>query len=341
MSLLIKIPIWLVCLFAVGWPLCSQTSDTSRVIVEDGWIEKMSNKVSFELSFNNSYNILKVHTAANDIILYPNTPNHLRLKLNYEFISLGIQFAPDFLPGNGDRDLKGDTRSLEIGTGLLFKHWFAELLYARIKGFYLKNTADYDIMWQEGQPYIQFPDLDYQSFVVRTGYLSNSRFSFKSLTTQTERQLKSVGSFMPVLSFNYLVVNDRSAQYNTQKSTNVETNIGPGYAYTFVVNEQFYMSLAGFTTFGYLNTKLLTRLPDGDVTTWQDNFIWRWDGRAGIGYNGDRFYAGLYTNVSGARYKQEHTTVHNFDTRVFYHLFLGMRFEAPNFLEKSFRRIRK
>lgn len=340
MSVLIKIPVLLICLFASGLPLYSQGPDTSRVIVADGWIEKMSNKVALELSFNNSYNILKVRTSTNDIILYPNTPNHLRIKLNYEFISLGIQFAPGFLPGNGDTDLKGETQSLEIGTGLLFKHWFTELLYARIKGFYLKNTADF-VMWQEGQPFMQFPDLDYQSFVVRTGYLSNERFSFKSLTTQTERQLKSVGSFMPVLSFNYLVVNDRSAQYNTQKSTNIEANIGPGYAYTFVVNERFYMSLAGFTTLGYLNTRLLTRLPDGSVSTTQDNFIWRWDGRAGAGYNGDRFYAGLYANVSGARYKQEHTTVHNFDTRVFYHLFFGMRFEAPGFLEKSFRRLRK
>ncbi len=333
MPALKKMAVSQLCLLAVCLSLHSQTLDTSRVIVEDGWIEKMSNKVAFELSFNNAYNILKVRTSANDIILYPNTPNHLRIKLNYEFISLGIQYAPDFLPGNGDTDLKGDTKSFEIGTGLLFKHWFAELLYARMKGFYLKNTSDYEV-WQEGQPYIQFPDLDYQSFVVRTGYLSNSRFSFKSLTTQTERQLKSVGSLMPVLSFNYLVVNDRSAQYSTQKSTSIEANIGPGYAYTFVANEQFYMSLAGFTTLGYLNTKLLTRLPEGNITTRQDNLIWRWDGRAGIGYNGHRFYAGLYANVAGARYKQEHTTVHNFETRVFYHLFFGMRFQAPDFLKQ-------
>jgi len=175
----------------------AQMVDTMSIKIEDGWIEKMSNKIAVEISFNNSYNIFEVRTPANKIILYPNTANNVRLKLNYEFISFGIQFAPDFIPGNGDKEIKGNTKSLQLGTALIFRHWFADLSYTKVKGFYLKNTDDYST-WINGDPYIQFPDLQHKGFSISSGYINNSKLSFRSLTSQTERQLKSAGSFIPV-----------------------------------------------------------------------------------------------------------------------------------------------
>ncbi|MFK5855530.1 MAG: DUF4421 family protein, partial [Bacteroidota bacterium] len=80
----------------------AQITDTIHIKVEDGWIEKMSNKIALDVSLNNSYEIFEVKTSTNKYILHPNTPTNLRLKLNYRFISFGFQFAPDFIPGNGD-----------------------------------------------------------------------------------------------------------------------------------------------------------------------------------------------------------------------------------------------
>jgi hypothetical protein len=112
--------------------------DTTANIIEEGWIEKMTNKIAVDVSLNNSYSVFEVKTPSNRILLYPNTPNNLRLKFSYDFISFGIQFSPDFIPGNGDNEKKGKTNSFKIGTAAIFKHWFADIVYKKVRGYYLK-----------------------------------------------------------------------------------------------------------------------------------------------------------------------------------------------------------
>lgn len=318
----------------------AQTVDSLDVKTEDGWIEKISDKISLDVSLNNSYETFEVKTPNTKFILYPNTSTNLRLNVNYRFMSLGFQITPDFIPGNGDENLKGDTKSFEFRTAFIFKHWFTNLSYSKIKGYYLKNSNDFatDL---EGGPYIQFPDLNYHGFAISTGYSSNSKFSFRSLTSQTERQLRSAGSFIPTINLHYYIIDDKSSGMSTQKTNNFESSIGPGYVYTFVSKKKFYLSLGLLSNFGYLNTKLTTQQPNGDITTNQNNFIFRWDGKVGLGYNGRNFYTGMYANISGTEYRQENTTAMNFETRVFYHLFLGIRISAPKYLERKANKIEK
>lgn len=318
----------------------AQEKDSIKSSVENGWIEKMGDKIAVDISFNNSYEIFEVKTVSQKVILYPNTPTNLRLKLNYKFISFGVEFAPDFIPGNGDDDIKGSTKSFRIGTALVFKHWFTDFSYSKVKGYYLYNSNDFTPR-VKGAPYLQFPNLNYNGLSFALSYSHNSKFSLKSLTSQTERQLKSAGSFIPIFNFRYYTIKDTSSNTNTQKSNNIETSIGPGYAYTFVAKEKLYLSLGIQGSLGYLNTRLTTPQPFNNIITHQNNFIFRWDGKTGIGYNGDTFYSGLYANISGTKYKQENTTAINFETRIFYHLFLGIRFKSPKYIEKNLTKIEK
>lgn len=336
---LIRLLFIVLCL-GTNTPIKAQAQDSLRVLVEDGWIEKMGDKIALDISFNNNFNTFRVDPEnSNTIVLYPNTPNNLRLDVNYDFISFSVQFSPDFLPGNGDEAEKGKTDSFQLGTALVFRHWFTEIAYSKVKGYYLENT--FDIFPKiDTNNYIQFPDLNYWGISAISGYIFNPKFSLRSIATQTERQLKSVGSFIPVFNVDYYVVNDKSEASSTQKSNNIELNLGPGYAYTLVFQEKFYASLGVFTSIGYLNTKLTTRTMEGDFNTNQDNFVFRWDGRAGIGYNGHKFFAGLYTNVSDSSYRQENTNVINHELRINYSLFFGMRFDAPAFLVKAMNNIK-
>jgi len=165
-------------------------ADTNRFIVEDGWIERMKNHFGLKLSLDNNYETFMVDTETNDISLYPNISNVIQLGLSYRFLRIGIGYAPRFLPGNGDEDIKGKTRSFYFTTYIFTRHWFQELEYSTVQGYYLKNTADH-IPWVEGDPYIQLPDLHYSGISGVTGYNLNPRLSLRSISLQTERQLKA------------------------------------------------------------------------------------------------------------------------------------------------------
>lgn len=318
----------------------AQEKDSLSVIVEDGWINKIDHKIGIDVSLNNSYDIFELKTEDTKFILYPNTAANLRFNVNYKFISFGFQFTPDLISSNGEEDLKGNTKSFEYRHALIFKHWFTNLSFSKVKGYYLKNSDDF-ITLLEDDPYIQFPDLNYYGLAISAGYSSNSKFSFRGFTSQTERQLRGAGSFIPSIHLRYFIIDDQSPGLNTQKSNNIESSIGPGYVYTFVSREKFYFSVGFLTRMGYLNTKLTTRQADGDLITNQDNFIFRWDGKVGVGYNGNSFYTGLYSTISGTEYTQENTTVMNFETSVFYHLFLGVRLSSPDYLERKMNKVEK
>ncbi|NVJ88229.1 MAG: DUF4421 family protein [Flavobacteriaceae bacterium] len=111
----------------------------------------------------------------------------------------------------------------------------------------------------------------------------------------------------------------------------MELNIGLGYAYTHVFNERIYTSLGLFASLGYINS---------NSNEFRNNFLLRADGRLGLGYNGSKYYSGLFVTLSGTRFKQNEIRVTNTDTRVYFHLFFGIRLDAPNFLKKNINKLK-
>jgi hypothetical protein len=85
-----------------------------------------------------------------------------------------------------------------MGLNFSGKNLLQDLQALHVKGFYLYNTGYYDKDWQQGiDPYTQFPELDVVALRGSTGYKFNENYSLKSLSSQTEIQLKSCGSFFP------------------------------------------------------------------------------------------------------------------------------------------------
>jgi len=342
-----------ICLFSVFLTLLTSLSvaqknnaqqpDSSRHIVEDGYIEKMDDSFSIKLSLDSDYETFRVQTETNDIKLSPNVTNVATIGLNYRSVVLHVGFASDFLPGNGDNDIKGETKAINIGLALIRRRLFSNIQYTNVQGFYLQNTNDY-IPWEKGEPYIQFPDLHYQGISINTGYRFNPKVSLRSIITQTERQLRSAGSFIPELNLHYYVIDDQSTPAQggaTQKSNNVEWSVGFGYIYTFVLSYKFYCSLSFVPSLGSIHTKLLTRYPGGDVKSTQNNLAFRYDTKGALGYNGRKFFAGAYLGLSGVSNRQANTTVVNHGTRLFYQFFVGMRINAPRAVNKEADKIQK
>ena len=312
--------------------------DSTRVFVEDGCIEKMRDQIAIENSFNNEYEIFRVKTNDNTIEISPNIRTNYRLQLNYKFILAGFQFAPKLFPNNNDNASKGKTSSFNLKIKLVLKHWYSTLQYSKLKGFYLSDSDGFNVL-QQNNTFIQFPDLHYNAYEMETGYIHNSKFSYRSITSHMERQLKSAGSFIPVVKLRYYTLDDQSDSNTTQKSNNLEYTIGPGYAYNFVFKENFYATIGGLASLGNIHTKLSTRMPEDTYITHQNNLMFQWQGKLGLGYNGRKIYSGIFAIVSETQYKQEHTTANNFETRVFYNFFFGIRLNSPKSIKRNFDNI--
>jgi hypothetical protein len=314
----------------------AQENDSIPKEPESEWIESMENKIAIKLSMTNNIETFKVDTETNDLEIFPNVNTALNLSVNYKFISFSFSIAPEFIPGNGDNDVRGKTSIFNLGLNVFKPHWFHELAFTRIRGFYLNNTQDYDPNWTSGDPYIQFPDLYYTSIHGISGYKFNPNLSLIALSSQTERQLKSAGSFIPRLAYRYYWIDNQDEQSTTtQKSNNLELVLGAGYYYTFVLKHSFYLGLGATPGLGWMHTRLTTRDSFQEVNTIQNNLIFRWDAQGGLGYNGESFLAGAYYSITGTTFNQENTTVVNYDIQTAYKLFVGFRLNAPKSWQKS------
>lgn len=312
--------------------------DTSAFIVY------MSNYINLKFSHQSDVDELSVLTEYNDYFLSPNATSVSRLYINYRFISFSIAYVPKWLPGNDDDELKGKTKSGGFGLNLNFNHWLQDISYSKTKGYYLENTAEYITGWKDGDPYVQFPNLEFKNFQGATAYKFNPRYSLNAAATQTERQVKSAGSFIPGLLYRYYIIDDKTPQTGTnttQKSNNFEIILGAGYYHSFVLKHNFYLSLGATPGAGLVFTKLTTRFPAGDEVSNQQNGMFRIDARAGAGYNGKRFFAGVYSKLTASSFSQQNTSVINQDTRLSIQGFMGYRLNAPSWLRQNTDKVEK
>jgi len=192
--------------------------------------------------------------------------------------------------------------------------------------------------WTPGDPYIQFPYLVTKSYGGSTSYSFNSKFSPASIFTQTERQLKSAGSFIPKIAYRFYIVDNQDPVGTTQKSNNFLFTLGPGYYHNFVIREKVYFSIGATPSVGFVFTRLLTRYPAGDIVNRSNSPIFVGEAKAGLGYNGRRLFYGAFMTGSASSFKQENTTAINDNTRVSYQVFLGYRFKAPRILSVNYDR---
>ncbi|MDH7460184.1 DUF4421 family protein [Chitinophagaceae bacterium 26-R-25] len=319
----------------------SKLADSSN-LPKNVWIEKMDKYVTLKFTQTTNEDGLSVFTDQNDILLTTNLKSTSKISANYSFITLSLKFAPKFLQSDNDNSIKGFSKSGGLDLNFNFRHWQQFLAYTRTQGYYLQNTSDYVPGWKEGDPYIQFPDLLYKSFEGATAYSFNSKFSFNALTSQSERQLKSAGSFIPGLMYKYYIVDDRSQLRpggSRQKSHNFQMILGAGYYHTFVVKHSFYFSLGATPGIGFVHSNIFTTTESEVTKSKQLNSVVRLDARTGIGYNGNRFFSGLYMTVFSSAEEEQHSTVISGESGVLFQFFVGYRLKAPKFLREKERQM--
>ncbi len=330
----------LCCTFACSVHGFGQDMHTDTAIaIKPKWIEKTSAYISLKLAESTEIENHSVHTSGDSYELYQNAKFATRISCNYEFISLSFRFIPKIFPANDDDNIRGSSRARGLGLHLNFRHWQQSFTYDRSDGYYLKNTSDFVSGWKKGDPYIQIPDLRILKFEGLTAYSFNPRFSVRSIATQTERQLKSAGSFIPQIRYCYTVVNDRTPlttpNASSQQSGQMTGIVGAGYYYNFIIKHNFYFALGLSPGIGINYVTLITRTPTSHDLTFQTNAVFRLDGRSGAGYNGKRAFAGISAHGYTTTSKQAHTTAVTTEARIYYECFIGYRFNAPKPLQKQ------
>ena len=307
---------------------------------DSGWIEQFQDKIVLKTAILNTSEVLAQQGDGFRNVLQPNPSEIFRAYVNYHFISFYVSYIPHFLPGNNDNTEKGKSSGIGMGTTFNFRNWYTDLFYGHTKGYYLQNTKDYRPDWQPGDPYFQVPDLHTKVFEGSTGYNTNPRLSLRAITTQTERQLKSTGAFIPRLSYKYQIIDNRTTgTFSTQKSNNLQALLGAGYHHTFVFRKSLYLTGSFTPSFGYVFTKVITREQGQQSSFKQRGPVYQWDGRLGFGYNGHRLFTGAYLTAVSSTHAQGLTTAVNQDAEIFLQLFLGIRLNAPGFIQKNYEKV--
>ncbi|MCG2613548.1 DUF4421 domain-containing protein [Terrimonas sp. NA20] len=325
-----------ICLFFTMTHTHAQDTDSTKPITDSGYVEKFNNWINLKVALVNTSESYIAQGDNFKQVLKANPSQIFRTYLNYRFIAFYVDYIPRFLPGNNDEAEKGRSKGLGFGTGLIFHNWFTDLGFSHTKGYYLENMKDLNPAWQPGEPYFQVPDFHITSYDAAVGYNTNPRLSLVATSSQTSRQLKSAGAFIPRATFRYFITDNRTpGPGTTQKTNHFRAMLGAGYQHTFVISRSVYAMGAFTPYFGYIVSSTKTRNSPqlGDFTNYGPAY--QWDAKLGLGYNGHRFFGGAYLTAGSAKFSQGLTSATQQDAAIFFQLFAGLRFKAPKFLDKA------
>jgi hypothetical protein len=228
-----------------------------------------------------------------------------------------------------DKDRKGATKQMDIQWNVYLKALSIDLRYQQYHGYYLENSTDILNWNMDKYNYYKREDLMTNSIGANIRYNFNHKtFSQKALFSQTEKQLKSAGTFTIGVRWNVLTIKADSAliptklekgfiNFDINNSTIYDQGIGLGYSYSYVHNNWFAnLSAMPFLLYQIFNYDA----PDNRThALMSPQFILQL--RGALGYNSNKNYCGI-TFVSDqmrSRWKDAHDIGYNFaNIKLFY-----------------------
>ncbi|SDQ24091.1 DUF4421 family protein [Flagellimonas zhangzhouensis] len=297
---------------------------------DENRIKSYVDQLAFGVDFSTDLSEYVLHNNDLNFHLVSNNDVKMTMRMSYKFLDISFGFAPGFLPGNDDDELKGESSFTEYSVNLFPKQFVQNLFYRRMKGFYVENTEDFFPLWQEGtDPYFQFSDLKSIEWGGYTGFVLNKDFSLRALLSRQEWQMESSGSFVPALRYDFTKMTNPFDDGSYGKENQVDLRADLGYYYNWVVTSN--VNIAPYVRAG-IGPKFSKYTLDGVV---EKNSYFVFDYGAGfqVGYNTDKLYMGVRGNYNGYSYKseEENTITNNLWHGLF---FVGYRFNAPEKLKK-------
>jgi Domain of unknown function (DUF4421) len=301
------------------------------------YIEKFDTLVHFEPWLSTKLMEYKLYYPNNfKLFLRPVELNTISLGLYYRFIDVSIGFSPKFINQNKPTHLSNLSKRFEFSTGFSFSKFYLSLDFSQIKGFYLRNTADFGRSLPD-TPNLVFPQLQVKQYGAMINYNFNPRFSRSGMKSGAQSQLKSAWTFMPAFQFARYRFADNSEATSLQNDNTFSTDLNlilPVYG-TLVISKKTFISggigpsvgIDFYKTLSYTNNRSVVVTNGQSIST---GYL----ADLALGYNGKKFYGGLQGYIRSYGHKIE-----NVDRmkKVFYsaHIYVGMRFNAPKWTKKT------
>lgn len=242
---------------------------------------------------------------------------------------IGVSLVDDISSSQDNDEEKYGKSTYENYTMFFYgRQYGVDLYYQRYKGCFLNNPGDFGL--QEGDPETIRPDLELSALGLNAYFVFSGDFSMVAAFNQTERQLRSGGSFLFMVSLMRFVIDsdgplfpaghDGGGYAGFRGGRFYSMAASPGYAYTFVYYS-LYITLGVFLGGGLVYQEMDVAV--GEKTSY--SLMFRSSVKAALGYNGERFFAGLlvvYDNVSNGMWSALGVDYLLFN----YELFAGTRF---------------
>ena len=311
----LKFYLFILFIFNTSFLLAQDSIPEIQYDAETEYIHMFPNRITVRMFYVNTDNELTVKDRNSDLYynLVPNKQENIGASVAFRSISISYSIAPNFLAENKDND---DSKLFNLGLRTYFgKHWMQSLELYSAKGFYVSD-ADFDFY---------FPNIKSFKIGGATSFIMNENFSFRAIVTQDEKQLKSVGSFIPRIFYYYSKFSITDDNIDSDNYS-YDIALAPAYYYNFVPTKNLFFS-AGVSAGLGVNysksdeeslTSLLTEL----------NF------RGSATYDINDFYLGAHYNYLILNHNSDSSSYIK-DGIPYLQFFLGYRFKAPQKLVRK------
>ena len=198
------------------------------------YIEKYDKKMSVMAFLSRS----SIEIDQNDKSFQPNSPMKIGLGLAIKNTVLNISYGAA-ITQTSNKD-HGKTKALDFQLHQYGRYFVLDLFYQKYKGFYNDDNG-----------VSLYPNTTVQITGAEGTYIfKGNKLSAKAAFQQSEKQLKSVGSFVlggGIYNFRIKEVNDLFPWENNNIN-NLQLGASAGYAYSWVINEHWLLS--GIATVG-------------------------------------------------------------------------------------------
>lgn len=229
----------------------------------------------------------------------------------------------------------GDTDFIDFQGSLYGKKWSADATFQKYEGFYVSNAPDIYPDFDVEKNYPQRSDLSVMNISLNGIHIFNhEKFSFRSGFIQADKQIKSAGSPIMILSATRFSVRADSLLMpfsedgkNFEDGRFVSLSVLVGYAYDFVF-DNFFIKLNANGGAGGQHQKF--DLGNGEKQRW--DLAPKLNFRAALGYDNERFFAGTSFIMQKTSIDFEGLRINN--TTGNYKIFVGYRFKKFGILKK-------